>query len=101
MKPADIDNDDDIDFFAVATWNLWDKPESQSMIWLENIDNKHFIRHEITNNPSHLLCCEPGDFNNDGHMDVITCGMHTFPPYDRMGRITLWINNGALAFENK
>jgi hypothetical protein len=22
--------------------------------------------------------------------------MHTFPPYDRMGRITLWINNGAL-----
>ncbi len=101
MKPADIDNDDDIDFFAVATWNLWDKPESQSMIWLENIDNKQFIRHEITNNPSHLLCCEPGDFNNDGHMDVITCGMHTFPPYDRMGRITLWINNGALAFENK
>jgi len=101
MKPADIDNDDDIDFFAVATWNLWDKPESQSMIWLENIDNKQFIRHEITNNPTHLLCCEPADFNNDGLTDVITCGMHTFPPYDRMCRITLWINNGALAFENK
>ena len=101
MKPADIDNDGDIDFFAVATWNLWDRPESQSMIWLENIDNVQFTRHEITNNPTHLLCCEPGDFNNDGLTDVITCGMHTFPPYDRMGRITLWINNGALALENK
>ena len=101
MKPADIDNDGDIDFFAVATWNLWDRPESQSMIWLENIDNVQFTRHEITNNPTHLLCCEPGDFNNDGLTDVITCGMHTFPPYDRMGRITLWINNGALAFKNK
>jgi hypothetical protein len=26
--------------------------------------------------------------------------MHTFTPYDRMGRITLWINNGALASKN-
>ena len=96
MKPADIDNDSDIDFFAVSTWNLWDDPQAVSLIWLENIDNIQFVKHEITNNPTHLLCCEPGDFNNDGLIDLVTCGMHTFPPYDRMGRITLWINNGAL-----
>jgi hypothetical protein len=101
MKPADIDNDGDIDFFAVATWNLWDKPESQSMIWLENVDNKQFIKHEITNNPTHLIACDPADFNNDGLIDIVACGMHTFQPYDRMGRITLWINNGALAKRNK
>ena len=101
MKPADIDNDGDIDFFAVSTWNLWDDPEAQSMVWLENIDNVQFIKHEITNNPTHLLCCEPGDFNNDGLIDVVTCGMHTFPPYDRMGRVTLWFNNGALADRKK
>jgi hypothetical protein len=96
MKPADIDNDSDVDFFAVSTWNLWDDPKSVSLIWLENIDNVQFVKHEITNNPTHLLCCEPGDFNNDGLIDLVTCGMHTFPPYDRMGRITLWTNNGAL-----
>jgi len=96
MKPADIDNDSDIDFFAVSTWNLWDDPKSVSLIWLENIDNVQFVKHEISNNPTHLLCCEPGDFNNDGLIDLVTCGMHTFPPYDRMGRITLWTNNGAL-----
>ncbi len=96
MRPADIDNDSDIDFFAVSTWNLWDDPRSVSLIWLENIDNIQFVKHEVTNNPTHLLCCEPGDFNNDGLIDLVTCGMHTFPPYDRMGRITLWINNGAL-----
>jgi hypothetical protein len=28
---------------------------------------------------------------------VITGGMHTYPPFDRMGRITLWTNNGKLA----
>ncbi len=96
VKPADIDNDNDIDFFAVSTWNLWDDPGSYSLIWLENKNNQ-FIRHKIANSPTHLLCCEPGDFNNDGLMDVVTCGMHTFPPYDRMGRITLWINTGALS----
>jgi hypothetical protein len=96
MKPADIDKDGDIDFFAVATWNLWDKPESQSMIWLENIDNRQFIKHDITSNPTHIIACDPADFNNDGLIDVVTCGMHTYQPYDRMGRITLWINNGTL-----
>jgi hypothetical protein len=57
----------------------------------------NFIKREITRNPTHLLVCEPGDFNNDGLMDVITGGMHTYPPFDKMSRITLWINNGKLS----
>jgi hypothetical protein len=40
------------------------------------------------------------DFNNDGLIDVVTGGMHTYTPYDRMGRITLWMNNGALSRGN-
>lgn len=48
------------------------------------------------NDPTHLLTCEPGDFNNDGLMDVVTGGMHTYPPYNRMGRITIWIHNGLI-----
>jgi hypothetical protein len=96
VRAADIDNDKDIDLFAVSAFNIWDKPESSSFIWLENTGNMQFIKHEISKNPTHLLTCEPGDFNNDGLIDVITGGMHTYPPYNRMGRITLWINNGKL-----
>ena len=99
MKPADFDNDGDIDFIAVSTWNLWDNPESHSMIWLESIDNSEFVKHKITTDPTHLFSCDTGDFNNDGLTDVVTGGMHTFPPYDRMGRITLWINDGSLLAE--
>jgi hypothetical protein len=96
VRSADIDNDKDIDLFAVSAFNIWDKPESKSFIWLENTGDMRFIKHEISRNPTHLLTCEAGDFNNDGLIDVITGGMHTYPPYDHMGRITLWINNGKL-----
>jgi hypothetical protein len=99
VRAADIDNDNDFDLFAVSAFNIWDLPESLSFIWLENDGNMNFTVHEITRDPSHLLTCEPGDFNNDGLVDVITGGMHTYPPFDRLGRITLWINNGKLLKE--
>lgn len=96
-RPFDIDNDGDLDIFCVSSFNLWDRPDAQSFIWLENTGNMQFTRHDIAKNPTHLLTLELGDFNNDGLMDMVTGGMHTYPPYDRMGRITLWMNNGNLS----
>ena len=94
VRAADIDNDKDLDLFVVSAFNIWDDPRSNSFIWLENDGKMQFTQHEITNDPTHLLTCEPGDFNNDGLVDVVTGGMHTYPPYNRMGRITLWIHKG-------
>ena len=96
-RPVDIDNDGDLDIFCVSAFNLWDKPESQSFIWLENDGKMNFTLHNIANSPTHILTLESGDFNNDGLMDFVTGDMHAYPPYDRMGRITLWMNNGKLA----
>ncbi len=95
-RPTDIDHDGDLDLFVVSSFNFWEKPESQSFIWLENTGNMQFTKHDIANTPTHLLTLGLGDFNNDGLMDMVTGGMHTYPPFDRMGRITLWINNGSL-----
>jgi hypothetical protein len=96
VRPVDIDNDNDLDLFAVSTFNLWDKPESQSFIWLENSGNMQFVQHDISNTPTHLISLDIADFNTDGLPDIVTGGMHTFPPFDRMGRVTLWLNNGKL-----
>ena len=95
-RPVDIDNDGDLDLFCVSAFNLWDKPESQSFIWLENTGNMQYVVHDIANSPTHILTLEMGDFNNDGLMDFVTGDMHAYPPFDRMGRVTLWMNNGKL-----
>jgi hypothetical protein len=95
-RPSDIDKDGDYDLFLVSGFNMWDNPESQSFIWLENTGNMQFILHNIASTPTHLLTLDPADFNNDGLTDFVTGGMHAYPPYDRMGRITLWLNNGNL-----
>jgi hypothetical protein len=96
-RPVDIDNDNDLDLFVISGFNFWEKPECQSFIWLENTGNMQFRKHNIANSPTHLLTLESGDFNNDGLTDFVTGGMHAYPPYDRMGRITLWLNNGVLS----
>ncbi len=95
-RAVDINNDGNLDLFVVSAFNLWDKPGSQSFIWLENTGDMHFIKHNIASNPTHLISLGVADFNNDGLMDMVTGGMHTYPPYDRMGRVTLWMNNGKL-----
>jgi hypothetical protein len=95
-RPLDIDGDGDLDLVAVSAFNLWEKPESQSFIWMENNGKQQFTRHDITNNPTHLITLELGDFNNDGLMDMVSGGMHAYPPYDRMSRVVLWLNNGKL-----
>jgi hypothetical protein len=96
-RAVDIDGDGDLDLFSVSAFNLWEKPDAQSFIWMENQGKMQFIKHDITRNPTHLITMELGDFNKDGLVDMVTGGMHAYPPYDRMSRVTLWINNGKLS----
>jgi len=91
-RAIDVDHDGDMDIFAISAYNLWDKPESQSFIWLENVGGMKYVKHPVSNHPTHLITLGAGDFNQDKEIDFVTGGMHTYPPFDRMGRITLWIN---------
>lgn len=95
-KATDIDSDGDLDLFVVSGFNLWDRADAQSFIWLENDGTMKFTLHNIATSPTHLLVLDMGNFNGDKLIDMVTGGMHAYPPYDRMGRVTLWLNNGAL-----
>jgi hypothetical protein len=92
-RAADFDHDGDLDVIVCSSFNLWEQPTAQSLIWLENDGHMKFARRNIANAPSHLLALELADFNGDGELDAVTSGMHVYPPYDRLGRVTLWTNH--------
>lgn len=96
LRPADVDKDGDLDLFAVSAFNVWEDLESQSFIWLENVGDMEYVKRDITNDPTHLIILETGDFNKDGLMDFVTGGMYPYPPFDRMSRVSLWINDSTL-----
>jgi len=100
LRAGDADRDGDLDLFAVSAFNLWENPEAQSFIWLENVGDMEYVRRNITNDPTHLMIMQTGDFNKDGLIDFITGGMYPYPPFDRMSRVTLWTNDGGLVSAN-
>ncbi len=91
-KPVDINHDGHLDLFVVIAYNFWEDPRAQSLIWLENDGQMRFHRHDLANTPTHLVTLAVGDFDADGEMDAVTGGLHAYPPYDRMERVTLWRN---------
>jgi hypothetical protein len=74
---------------------MWEEPEAQSLVWFENDGALSFTLRDLANAPTHLIAMDIGDLDGDGWGDVVTGGMHVYPPYDRVGRVTLWLNRWA------
>jgi len=89
---ADVDNDGDLDVFVVSMFADWSDPEAASIAWLENDGNQEFTLRTIDSTPTHLVVIAAGDLDGDGWMDVVTGGMYSHEPFDRMSRVTWWRN---------
>ena len=98
---ADMDGDDDLDIVTVAEFAHWDEPETASIVWWEQGDGGSFTRHDIANNPTHLVTCDVGDLTNDGKPDIVVGGMALYPPFDRITRVALWENDGQWSSSNE
>lgn len=91
---GDLDGDGDFDIVLVSMANDWSNPSAASLVWLENDGHQRFTTWQIANSPIHLVCAATGDVDGDGRVDVVSGSLNLRPPFERIGGISVWLNEG-------
>jgi hypothetical protein len=89
---ADLDGDGDNDLVAACLFNDWRTPGSASLVLLENDGKQSFTPRTIADRPIALATVAVGDLNQDGRPDIVAGSLHLAEPFDRLGRVTLWLS---------
>ncbi len=97
---ADMDGDGDLDIVTVSEFAFWEKPETRSVVWWEQVEGLQFVPHTIASSPTHLVTSDVDDLDGNGFPDIVVGGMALYPPFDRITRVTHWLNDGELSTEN-
>ena len=64
--------------------------DATSVIAFNNDGKMNFEPRVLAHNPKDQIALAVGDFDHSGKPSLVTGGFYIYPPYDAMGRITLW-----------
>ncbi len=87
---VDLDGDGDMDVVATSGFNDWTKPDAVSVVAFINDGRENFTLHVLAHAPIQLIACAAADMDGTGRPSIVTGGFYSYPPFDRMSRITLW-----------
>jgi hypothetical protein len=91
---GDLDGDGDIDVVLACMFNDWRRMGSAGLVWLENDGKQNFTTWQIADRPTHLATVASGDLNGDGRADIVGGCLPLMEPFDRAGRLTVWLSPG-------
>ncbi len=86
----DVDQDGDQDILSVSSFNDWDNPESDSLVWFRNDGNQRFTKVTLAHEPIQLLSIDFADFDGDGRGEIISGCFPSYPPFERISRFAIW-----------
>lgn len=87
---VDLDGDGDMDVVCTSAFNDWSKPTTVALAAFLNDGQMSFTEHVLARAPIQLISCAAGDIDGSGRPVIVTAGFYSYPPFDRMARITLW-----------
>jgi hypothetical protein len=85
-----LDGDGVMDIVCVSGFNDWKNPKAASLVVFKNDGKQNFTMHVLAHEPIEQITCAAGDLDGTGLPDIVTGGFTAYPPFERMGRITLW-----------
>ncbi len=89
---VDLDGDGAMDVLAVAAYADWNNKNRNviSLMWFHNDGKMNFEPRVLARTPKDQITLAVGDFDHSGKPSLVTGGFYIYPPYDAIGRITLW-----------
>ncbi|MFZ5495655.1 MAG: FG-GAP repeat domain-containing protein [Verrucomicrobiota bacterium] len=87
---VDLEGRGVMDIVCVSGFNDWSNPESVALVAFRNDGKMNFTQHVLAHAPIQLITCAAGDLDGSGRPSIVTAGFYSYPPFDRMDRITLW-----------
>lgn len=87
---VDLEGTGAVDIVCISGFNDWKNPEAVSLVVFKNDGKMNFTMHVLAREPTQLTTCAVGDFDGSGQRSIVAGGFYSYPPFDKMGRITLW-----------
>jgi hypothetical protein len=89
---VDLDGDGHMDVVCVSAFADWDRsdPKVASLVWFRNDGHMNFAPHILAYTPKDLITVDAADLDGNGRPVLITGGFYTYPPYERMARVSVW-----------
>ena len=85
-----LDGNGVMDIVCVSGFNDWTDPAAASVMVFKNDGQMNFTQQVLAHAPIQLIACATGALDGSGRPAFVTGGFYSYPPFDRMGRITLW-----------